>query len=156
MLQCRNSSKPVVMRDSAPCVCRAEPLDVRRHRRIGCGSLALAHVERFFTQKSHAAPSCSQLPEFKGVVRARGIFDSHRPLHFPPSLANASQIDLQLTASGTLVDVASACRGFPCSLVRWIGFDPELPVVSGRCGRHFCANRRLSNGTACRASGYAT
>jgi len=26
--------------------------------------------------------SFSQLPEFKGVVRASGIFDSHRPLHF--------------------------------------------------------------------------
>jgi hypothetical protein len=32
-------------------------------------------------------------------------FDSHRPLHFQPSLANASQLDFQLTSGGTLVDV---------------------------------------------------
>jgi hypothetical protein len=30
-------------------------------------------------------------------------FDSHRPPHFQPSLANASQLDLQLTSGGTLV-----------------------------------------------------
>ena len=32
-------------------------------------------------------------------------FDSHRPLHFQPSLANASQLDLRLTASGMLVNI---------------------------------------------------
>jgi hypothetical protein len=57
MIQCRNSSNAVVMRDSAPVrFASAEALDIRSQRRIGCGSLALAHVERFFTQKSHAAP----------------------------------------------------------------------------------------------------
>jgi hypothetical protein len=29
----------------------------------------------------------------KRLLRSSGIFDSHRPLHFPPSLANASQLD---------------------------------------------------------------
>jgi hypothetical protein len=59
-------------------------------------------VAPFFTQKSHAAPSRLQLHDSKKLVRASGIFDSHRPLHFWPSLADAGQLDLQLTSGGTL------------------------------------------------------
>jgi hypothetical protein len=47
----------------------------------------------FFTQNRTQRPSRLQLHDSKWLVRACGIFDSHRPLQFQPSLANASQLD---------------------------------------------------------------
>jgi hypothetical protein len=46
-----------------------------------------------------------------------------RPLHFPPSLANASQLDLQLTSGVTLVNVGEYWPWFTRSLVPMTGFD---------------------------------
>jgi hypothetical protein len=48
-----------------------------------------------------------------------------RPPHFPPSLANASQLDLQLTSGVTLVNVGEYWPWFTRSLVRMTGFDDE-------------------------------
>jgi hypothetical protein len=50
-------------------------------------------------------PPHLQLPDFEMPVGASGIFDSHCPLHFPSLLSNASQLDLHITSSATLVDV---------------------------------------------------
>jgi hypothetical protein len=48
---------------------------------------------RFSHKKRTQLPSRLQLHDSKRLVRASGIFDSHRPLHFQPSLANAGQLD---------------------------------------------------------------
>ena len=83
MLQCRNSTKPVVMRDSA------QRAFAGPKRSTSADNVALAAVRwrwpmwSGFSHKNRTQRlSFSQLPEFKGVVRASGIFDSHRPLHF--------------------------------------------------------------------------
>jgi hypothetical protein len=42
---------------------------------------------------------------FKGSERVPRGFDSHRPLHFQPLLANASQLDLQFASGATLLNL---------------------------------------------------
>jgi hypothetical protein len=56
--------------------------------------LPLAVMATFFTPKSHAALFFARnlLIHLAGD-RGRGMFDSHRPLQFQPTLANASQLD---------------------------------------------------------------
>ena len=72
------------------------------------------------------------------LSRPSDIFDSHRPLHFQPSLANDSQLDFQLTTGGTLARVG---RGFTRSLAHLTGFDPT-PANRERqlTGTDFCQN----------------
>ena len=72
---------------------------------------------RFSHKNRTQPPSRLQLHDSKRRVRASGIFDSHRPLHFPSSLANDSQLDFQLTTGGTLARVGR-------SLAHLTGFDP--------------------------------
>ena len=62
---------------------------------------------RFSHKNRTQLPSRMRLHDSKRRVRASGIFDSHRPLHFPSSLANDSQLDFQLTTGGTLVGVGA-------------------------------------------------
>jgi hypothetical protein len=49
---------------------------------------------RFSHENRTQLPSRLQLHDSKKLVRASGIFDSHRPLHFPPTLVNDSELDL--------------------------------------------------------------
>jgi hypothetical protein len=57
--------------------------------------VALAGVGSYGSLFSHKnrtqLPSRLQLHDSTRLVRVSDIFDSHRPLHFQPSLANASQ-----------------------------------------------------------------
>jgi hypothetical protein len=60
------------------------------------------------------------------------MFDSHRPLHFQPSLANASHPDLQLTTGGTLVDIGYRWPWFHTQSCTYDRVDPLPTLVTDR------------------------
>jgi hypothetical protein len=77
-------------------------------------------VWRHFSHKNRTQlPSRLQLQHSKRLMRASGIFDSHHPLHFPPSLANASQCSAQPRAALYIRRrwLALVSRGFTRNLV---------------------------------------
>jgi hypothetical protein len=65
---------------------------VLRGRRVLLDAELALLWQRFSHKNRTQLPSHLQPHDSKRLVRASGIFDSHRPLHFQPSLANASQL----------------------------------------------------------------